>query len=59
MTSNGLNLAVIPRDGIGREVIEAALSVPEAAEARHDINFSKQFVNGSRLQEIVPWLYPM
>jgi tartrate dehydrogenase/decarboxylase/D-malate dehydrogenase len=40
MTSNHMKIAVIPGDGIGKEVVPEGLRVLEAAAARYGLNFS-------------------
>ncbi len=46
MTSNSFNVAVMGGDGIGPEVMDAALAVLAAVEKRHDLSFSQQAVSG-------------
>ncbi len=50
MNSNAFRLAVMPGDGIGPEVMEAALAVLDAVEKRHDLGFHRQVVNGGAAQ---------
>jgi 3-isopropylmalate dehydrogenase len=50
MGNNAFHLAVMPGDGIGPEVIEAAAAVLEAVGKRHNINFSQQYLGGGALQ---------
>ncbi|CAM5764886.1 tartrate dehydrogenase [Labrys miyagiensis] len=50
MSSNSFQLAVMPGDGIGQEVMEAAVAVLDAVEARHDFSFSKSYVSGGSRQ---------
>lgn len=45
MTTNSFNLAVMPGDGIGVEVMEAALAVLDAVEKRHDLGFFRETIN--------------
>ncbi|HEV7436053.1 MAG TPA: tartrate dehydrogenase [Pseudorhizobium sp.] len=40
MTSNHLKIAVIPGDGIGKEVVPEGLRVLEAAASRYDLDFA-------------------
>jgi tartrate dehydrogenase/decarboxylase/D-malate dehydrogenase len=40
MTSNHMNIAVIPGDGIGKEVVPEGLRVLEAAAERFDIDLA-------------------
>jgi 3-isopropylmalate dehydrogenase len=46
MTQNSFNIAVMPGDGIGVEVMEAALAVLDAVEKRHDLGFHREHVPG-------------
>lgn len=46
MSSNAFEIAVMPGDGIGREVTEAALQVLDIAEARYGLATSRQIVEG-------------
>jgi len=50
MTDNAFRLAVMPGDGIGPEVMEAATAVLAVVEKRHDIGFSQHVVNGGARQ---------
>jgi 3-isopropylmalate dehydrogenase len=50
MKNNAFRLAVMPGDGIGPEVMEAATAVLDAVEKRHGIGFARQYVNGGAHQ---------
>lgn len=50
MNTNAFQIAVMPGDGIGPEVTDAAVAVLQAAEARHDLGFQFQYVNGGARQ---------
>ncbi|MDF3212168.1 MULTISPECIES: isocitrate/isopropylmalate dehydrogenase family protein [Mesorhizobium] len=50
MRENSFRLAIMPGDGIGVEVMEAATAVLEAIEKRHDIGFKMERVNGGARQ---------
>ena len=47
MTKNRYNIAVIPGDGIGKEVVPEALKVLEKVSAKHDINLNFDHFNFS------------
>jgi 3-isopropylmalate dehydrogenase len=46
MKRNDFHIAVMPGDGIGVEVMDAALAVLEAAEKRHGFSVSRELVKG-------------
>jgi len=46
MSRNSFSLAVMPGEGIGVEVMDAALTVLDAVERRHGIGFHRQHVPG-------------
>lgn len=50
MRSNSFQIAVMPGEGIGPEVMKAALAVLEAAEVRHGLAFTREFVSGGAHQ---------
>ena len=50
MTNNAFRIAVMPGDGIGPEVMDAAIAVLDAVEARHDIGFGREYVSGGAHQ---------
>ncbi|WP_245484153.1 isocitrate/isopropylmalate family dehydrogenase, partial [Mesorhizobium sp. M7A.F.Ca.CA.004.06.1.1] len=50
MRENSFRLAIMPGDGIGVEVMEAATAVLEVIEKRHDIGFKMERVNGGARQ---------
>jgi 3-isopropylmalate dehydrogenase len=50
MQDNAFRLVVMPGDGIGPEVMEAATAVLDAVEKRHDIGFTRQIVSGGARQ---------
>jgi 3-isopropylmalate dehydrogenase len=50
MNDNAFRLVVMPGDGIGPEVMDAAVAVLEAVEKRHDIGFTQQYVSGGAHQ---------
>ncbi|MBL8701828.1 MAG: isocitrate/isopropylmalate dehydrogenase family protein [Alphaproteobacteria bacterium] len=49
MKRNDFHVAVMPGDGIGVEVMDAAIAVLEAAEKRHGIAVSRELVAGGAL----------
>lgn len=46
MRDNSFRLSVMPGDGIGVEVMDAALAVLDAVEARHGLSFRREHVDG-------------
>jgi 3-isopropylmalate dehydrogenase len=50
MNDNAFRLVVMPGDGIGPEVMDAATAVLEAVEKRHDLGFTRQYVSGGARQ---------
>ncbi len=46
MRDNSFRIAVMPGDGIGIEVMDAALAVLDAVEARHGLSFRREHVDG-------------
>ncbi|WGF87581.1 isocitrate/isopropylmalate dehydrogenase family protein [Marinivivus vitaminiproducens] len=46
MNTNAFRLAVMPGDGIGVEVMDAALAVLDAVEKRHGLAFDRQTIPG-------------
>lgn len=48
-SSNSFRLAVMPGDGIGVEVMDAALAVLDAVERRHGLSFARENVPGGAL----------
>jgi 3-isopropylmalate dehydrogenase len=46
MRDNAFRLAVMPGDGIGPEVMEAAAAVLDVVEKRHAIGFKRQYIKG-------------
>jgi 3-isopropylmalate dehydrogenase len=49
MTDNAFHIAVMPGDGIGVEVMDAALAVMEAVEKRHALGFRCEKIPGGAL----------
>ena len=49
MSDNAFRIAVMPGDGIGCEVMDAALAVLEAVEKRHNLGFHLRRVDGGAL----------
>ena len=50
MIRNAFEIAVMPGEGIGPEVMEAAVAVLEAAEKRHGLGLSKTMLSGGAHQ---------
>lgn len=50
MKSNSFEIAVMPGEGIGPEVMEAAVAVLKAVEARHNISLAKTMLTGGAHQ---------
>jgi 3-isopropylmalate dehydrogenase len=49
MNDNTLRIAVMPGDGIGVEVMDAALAVMQAVEKRHALGFRCETIPGGAL----------
>ena len=49
MPANSFQLVVMPGDGIGQEVVKAAVAVLDAVEARHGLGLAKHYVAGGAL----------
>ncbi len=50
MRNNAFHIAAMPGEGIGPEVVEAAVSVLGAVEARHGLKFDFEYVSGGAHQ---------
>ncbi|MCC6792867.1 MAG: isocitrate/isopropylmalate dehydrogenase family protein, partial [Thermomicrobiales bacterium] len=50
MTAPAFKIAVMPGEGIGPEVMEAALAVLSAVERRHGLRFAKTHLTGGAHQ---------